>query len=180
MDNTQTGLAGEFYVLAQLVQRGLVATFILANTKGVDILVSNAELNRLFKIEVKTTDRNPHHEALFGDETFYHWAMSEKHERLRDANLFYCFVALRGYTQLPRFFVVPSSYVATYVREQHVFWLRTRQKSIVDTAMRRFRIPATDPLGFENNWGVLAGETVQEKHLVLSDPWFESRHSTQN
>ena len=63
MDNTQTGLA-RIYVLAQLVQRGLVATFTLANTKGVDILVSNSELNRLFKIEVKTTDRNPHHEAL--------------------------------------------------------------------------------------------------------------------
>ncbi len=106
--------------------------------------------------------------------------MSEKHERLGDANLFYCFVALRGYTQLPRFFVVPSIYVAAYVREQHAYWLRTRQRSIVDTAMRRFRIPTTDPLGFENNWGVLAGDTVQEKHLVLSDPWFESGHSTPN
>jgi hypothetical protein len=53
MDHTQTSLAGEFYVLAQLMQRGLVATLTLANTKGVDILVSNPELNRLFKIEVK-------------------------------------------------------------------------------------------------------------------------------
>jgi hypothetical protein len=57
MDNTQIGLAGEFYVLAQLVQRGLVASLTLANTKGVDILVSNARLNQLFKIEVKTSDR---------------------------------------------------------------------------------------------------------------------------
>ena len=178
MDNTQTGLAGEFYVLAQLVQRGLVATFTLANTKGVDILVSNAELNRLFKIEVKTTDRNPHHESLFVDEPCYHWAMSAKHELSRDANLLYCFVALRGRAQLPRFFVVPSLYVATYVREQHAYWLRTRQKSVADTTMRRFRIPATDPLGFENNWGVLAGETVQEKHLVLADPWFEPGRCT--
>jgi hypothetical protein len=49
MDNTQIGLAGEFYVLAQLVQHNLVATLTLANTKGVDILVANPELNRLFK-----------------------------------------------------------------------------------------------------------------------------------
>lgn len=34
MDNTQIGLAGEFYVLAQLVQRGLAASLTLANTKG--------------------------------------------------------------------------------------------------------------------------------------------------
>jgi hypothetical protein len=46
MDNTQIGLAGEFYVLAQLVQHNLVATLTLANTKGVDILVANPELNR--------------------------------------------------------------------------------------------------------------------------------------
>jgi hypothetical protein len=39
--------------------------------------------------------------------------------------------------------------------------------------MRLFRIPASDPLGFENNWGVLAGEVVQEKHQVLAEPWLE-------
>ena len=43
MDSTQIGLAGEFYVLAQLVQRGLMASLTLANAKGVDILVANAK-----------------------------------------------------------------------------------------------------------------------------------------
>jgi hypothetical protein len=173
MDNTQIGLAGEFYVLAQLVQHDLIATLTLANTKGVDILVANPELNRLFKIEVKTTDSDPRYESLFSNEPCYSWPMSAKHERLIDADLFYCFVVLRGCTQLPRFFIVPSRYVATYVRAQHAYWLRTRQKPVADTTMRRFRIPASDPLGFENNWVVLAEGAVQEKHLVLADPWFE-------
>ena len=79
---------------------------------------------------------------------------------------------LFGSTELPRFFIVPSRYVATYVREQHAYWLRTRQKP-VDTAMRMFRIPASDPRGFEKNWVVLAGAAVQEKHLVLAGPWRE-------
>jgi hypothetical protein len=173
MDNTQVGLAGEFYVLAQLVQHDLVATLTLANTKGVDILVANPELNRLFKIEVKTTVNSPRNGSIFANEPCYCWPMSAKHERVIDANLFYCFVVLRGCTQLPRFFIVPSRYVATYVREQHAYWLRTRQKPVADTAMRMFRIPASDPLGFENNWVVLAGEAVQEKHLVLAEPWLE-------
>jgi hypothetical protein len=173
MDNTQIGLAGEFYVLAQLVQHDLIATLTLANTKGVDILVANPDLNRLFKIEVKTTDSDPRYESLFANEPCYGWPMSTKHERLIDADLFYCFVVLRGCTQLPRFFIVPSRYVATYVRAQHAYWLRTRQKPVADTTMRRFRIPASDPLGFENNWVVLAEGAVQEKHLVLADPWFE-------
>jgi len=92
--------------------------------------------------------------------------MSAKHEHIVDAHLFYCFVALRGVEQLPRFFTVPSLYVATYVREQHAYWVRTRQRPVAETTMRRFRIPTSDPLGFENNWTVLAGEAVQEKHYI--------------
>jgi hypothetical protein len=173
MDSTQIGLAGEFYVLAQLVQHNLVATLTLANTKGVDILVANPELNRLFKIEVKTTASGPRYGSIFANEPCYAWPMSAKHECLIGEDLFYCFVVLRECTQLPRFFIVPSLYVATYVREQHAYWLRTRQKPVANTNMRLFRIPASDPLGFENNWGVLAGEAVQEKHRVLAEPWLD-------
>ena len=177
MDNTQIGLAGEFYVLAQLVQRGLVASLTLANTKGVGILVSYARLNQLFKIEVKTTDRGPRHESLFSNEPCYGWPMSAKHEHVVDANLFYCFVVLRGVEHLPRFFIVPSGYVAVYVREQHAYWLRTRQRAVAETAMRRFRIKTSDPLGFESNWAVLAGEPVPEKHRILVEAWFEPERS---
>ena len=140
-----------------------------------DILVSNAELNQLFKVEVKTTNRNPRRESLFAEEPCYAWPMGSKHERMVDSSLFYCFVALRGFEELPKFFVVPSLYVATYVREQHAYWLRTRQKPPAETSMRRFRISTSDPLGFENNWGVLAGEEVQKKHMTLAEPWFSPK-----
>jgi hypothetical protein len=39
MEYAQIGLAGEYYVLAQLAQRGLVGALTLGHTKGVDILV---------------------------------------------------------------------------------------------------------------------------------------------
>lgn len=55
MDSTNIGIAGEFYVLAQLAQRGLVASFTLANTKGIDIIVINPPLDHFIKLEVKTT-----------------------------------------------------------------------------------------------------------------------------
>lgn len=172
MDKTQLGLAGEFYVLAQLAQRGLVAALTLANTKGVDILVSNPELNRLFKVEVKTTDRGPAREKLFSEEPCYHWTMGAKHEREVDESLFYCFVLLQGNDLLPRFFIVPSAYAAAYVREQHAYWISSRQTVVGETTMRRFRIPVSDPLGFEGNWGVLAGDAVEATQLALCDPWF--------
>ena len=47
LDKTQIGLTGEYYVLAQLSARGFIATLTLGNTKGVDILVTNQDINKL-------------------------------------------------------------------------------------------------------------------------------------
>ena len=125
VDSTNIGIAGEFYVLAQLAQRGLIASFTLANTKAIDILVFDESLDNLCKLEVKTTNLSPRREALFSDEPVYSWPMSAKHEHVADPRLFFCFVVLQGPSTLPLFFIVPSSYVADYVREQHLHWLRT-------------------------------------------------------
>ena len=122
----------------------------LSNTKGVDILVSNQSLESLYKVEVKTTEKKPIRESLFGEKPAHCWMMSAKHERIRDRNLFYCFVALQSATTLPKFFIVPSSYVADYVRDQHLTWLASRKKEVAMTTLRRFRIPIDDPHKFEN------------------------------
>ncbi len=112
MDSTNIGIAGEFYVLAQLAQRGFVASFTLANTKGIDIIVINPPLDHFIKLEVKTTNKQPRKERPFSLDPVYAWPMSEKHETLSDPRTFYCFVVLQGPSMLPLFFVVPSSYVA--------------------------------------------------------------------
>lgn len=155
MSNALTGLAGEYYVLAQLAHRNLVATMTLSNTKGVDILVTNQELNKLFKVEVKTTKSKPGKSSLFGDGKYYKWVMNKNNEDARQSNLFYCFVALQGYEELPRIFVVPSNYVGDYLKSQHKIWLNApRDNPVRDTSMRNFRIDEQDPEGFQNNWEV--------------------------
>jgi hypothetical protein len=172
VDSTNIGLAGEFYVLAQLAQRGLVASFTLANTKAVDILVFNEGIDHLFKLEVKTTNKPPRRESLFSADPVYSWPMSAKHEHIADPRLFFCFVALQGLSTLPLFFVVPSSYVADYVREQHLYWLRTRTRAVEPTnKMRQFRIHPSDPLGFKDNWSVLSGQPPSPHQLKLSESW---------
>ncbi len=153
MDKTQTGLAGEYYALAQLTQRGLIATLTLGNTKGVDILVTNQNLNKLYKVEVKTSSTKPGKAKLFGDGMFLSWTMSKKHEHATDPNLVYCFIKLREVTELPQFFIVPSKDVAEYVRWQHQYWLSTN-KSRIDSNMRQFRIPVEDPKRYEGNWAL--------------------------
>jgi hypothetical protein len=103
MDITSIALAGEYYVLAQLAHRGLVGTMTLSNPQGVDILVSNPSLESLFKVEVKTTERKPSCEKLFGEVAAYGWVMSSKHETISEKKLYYCFVALEGEIKMPAF-----------------------------------------------------------------------------
>ena len=93
--------------LAQLAQRGFVASFTLANTKGIDILVINPSLNHFVKLEVKTTNKPPGKERTFCPDPAYAWPMSEKHETISDPRTFYCFVVLQGHSTLPLFFIVP-------------------------------------------------------------------------
>lgn len=156
MDKSQIGLAGEFYVLAQLSARGFIATLTLGHTKGVDILVTNQEINRLFKVEVKTTYKPPSKETLFSKKPLFRWPMSKKHEDICDENLIYCFVNISSTDILPKFFLVPSKDVAKYVKWQHKFWLSKRTNVVRDTTMRRFRIEIDDPNGYENNWDIFS------------------------
>ncbi len=154
MNKSLTGLAGEYYVLAQLTHRGLVASLTLSTTKAVDILVTNQELNKLFKVEVKTTEKSAYSERHLGTTRFWMWPMSKNHEDIFDDKLYYCFVALIGIDKLPRFFIVLSSDVAKYVRKEHEYYLETRKRPVKETSIRKFRIPINDPHGYENNWEV--------------------------
>jgi len=153
-DNVQIALAGEYHVLAQLAQRGLIGSLTLSNTKGVDILVFDPQKERFFRVEVKTTHLSPVYERLFGAERFYIWQMKEKHETCGHPNLIFCFVHLRPPAERPDFFLVPSAVVAEYVRWQHQRWLDTRNTPVASTSMRKFRIEESDPRGYKENWTI--------------------------
>jgi len=53
-DNNFIVLAGEFAVLSQWSLRGYDANLTLGHTKGIDILVSDPESGKMFKMEMKT------------------------------------------------------------------------------------------------------------------------------
>src|SRR6478672_3943790 len=96
INSNNVSLAGEFAVLAQLALRGYVANMTLGHTKGIDILVANPDTGRMRKIEVKTSQKP----------LKYGWVMSEKHERINDPDLFFCFVNITSDSTF-RFFIVP-------------------------------------------------------------------------
>lgn len=54
-----SGLAGEFFVLAELLKRGYQASFTLGNAKTVDIFSSDPKTGKTVRIQVKTNSGKP-------------------------------------------------------------------------------------------------------------------------
>jgi hypothetical protein len=134
-------LAGEFAVLSRLALWGYDANLTLGRTKEVDILISNPKTNELYQLEVKTNLRSPKKPSvskIFGP-YLSDWIMNEKHEKISRPELWYCFVAIDLSTQNARFFIVPSSIVSKYVKDEHLLWLDMTLNG-KDTSMRLFRI----------------------------------------
>src|SRR5258706_3398486 len=139
-----TGVAGEYFVAAELSRRGYVASVTLRNTRGMDVIATNADASRSVGISVKTNKTNKKD-----------WMVNEQAESFQSETLFYVFVNLKGVGENPSYHVVPSKVVATSVYESHRAWLSGRKKSgdaRKDSSMRRF----TDPeCKYEDRWDLL-------------------------
>jgi hypothetical protein len=58
LNTVLAGVSGEYFVAAELSRRGYIASITLRNTKGVDILCSNADATKAVGIQVKRLCRN--------------------------------------------------------------------------------------------------------------------------
>lgn len=54
IDSSIKGLAGTYYVAAELSRRGYIVSLTSENTKAVDLLVTNVDSNKIALIQVKT------------------------------------------------------------------------------------------------------------------------------
>jgi len=141
-------LAGEFLVLAELARRRLDGTLTFGSSKEVDILVLNRRTGRTFKVEVKTTEGRSRGSKLFG--RHYSWLMNEKHGRITDEDLVYCFVLLDPHSKGPterRILLVPAVEVARYIRWNQRYWereQRAKRRRGKVSQLRQFRFPAEE------------------------------------
>ena len=127
---TLSGVAGEYFVAAELSRRGCIASITLRNTKGVDILAANEEGTKTALVQVKTNKGSKRS-----------WILSSKAEGVSDSKLFYVFVALSGVGSLPSYHVVPSAVVAQRTARSHKEWLAGAKADGTarrDTPMRKF------------------------------------------
>lgn len=138
-----TGVAGEYLVAGELSRRGYVASITLRNTRGIDILVSNADATKSVGIQVKTNQGRDKK-----------WILNAKAEKDAAANLFYVFVRL-NHLAAPEYHVVPRAAVAKYVSEDHKQWLSSlgrKGQARKDSAIRNF-IDKDDT--YLNRWDLL-------------------------
>ena len=123
-----------------------------------DIIASDPETGKMFRLEVKTRyDNKPTRSKLFGRALT--WVMGAKHEAIKDPNLYYCFVNIEKEAKTFKVYIVPGDTVAKYVKEQHQFW--RKETNGKDSNVRQFRLGLADggylidtPLAknYENNW----------------------------
>jgi len=126
-----TGIAGEYFVAGELSRRGYMASITLRNNDSIDIHASNLKENKIFAIQVKTSQYSGRK-----------WPVGKKAERLHSNNMFYIFVAFKKIDERPEYFIVPSKDVAIQVKDGHKKWLETPGKkgqAHKDTSMRQFR-----------------------------------------
>lgn len=134
----QSGVAGEYFVAAELARRGYVASLTLRNTRGIDVLASSADATRNVAIQVKATQGD--HDS---------WLVNAKDAKSAATNLFYVFVSMRGLKE-PRYYIVPRRDVVRYAEANHRRWLAGRKRdgsARKDTPMRKFADPEGKYLG---------------------------------
>jgi len=126
-----TGIAGEYFVAGELSIRGFMASVTLRNNDSIDIHASKLSDGKIFAIQVKTNQN--------GNRS---WPLSKKAESQKSENLFYIFVSLKGLTERPEYFIVPSKHIADSMKAGHAKWLSTPGKQgqpHKDTNIRNFQ-----------------------------------------
>ena len=110
------GNAGEFYVLAQLAQRGYIAGKTDDGQTLIDVIATDPDTLNTVNIQVKTTRDG-------GQK----WVMGTKN-RFPYKGLWYVFVSIKNPSQLPNFYVFSSEEVAQLVEARYQYWLKKPKK----------------------------------------------------
>ena len=128
MWNKNLGNAGEFYVLAQLAQRGYIAGKTDDGQTLIDVIATDEESLRTVNIQVKTTGANS---------KVPQWVMSKKNEQPHDS-LWYVLVEGQSQKTLPNFYIFHSSEGGPCIEKDHQDYLE-RNDHRSDSSVRKFR-----------------------------------------
>jgi len=145
-----TGTAGVYFVASWLAAKGFHAAPTFGNAPSVDILVGDPNGAATLSLQVKTsrwalrtrgrgTNKYPDH---------YEWDIGERSAKLRQPDLFFALVDLKGVkADLPDVFIIPSDIICKAFDRPY----------FKSGGKRRWRYhPKVDSISqFKNNWKIL-------------------------
>lgn len=133
LSKTLSGVAGEYFVAAEICRHGMVAAVTLRNTRGIDIIATRPD-NTSVTIQVKTVQKGG-----------AKWMLSKDDEKSGRPNHFYVFVILHGHNGRPDYWIVGADYLGRYLRKHHRKWMSLKRRDggmHKDSPMRIFGSPS--------------------------------------
>ena len=137
VDGQITGLAGELFVAAELLKRGIQTSVTFGNAKAIDLLASNSRTKRSFVVQVKALREKNF--FLIG------------HNRV-EPNHIYVFVLLNKPGQSVQYFVVPGIDLHTEPEKFSKWFTVEKMPGIHSNLLAG--------LGYENAWDFFHAENA--------------------
>ncbi len=140
------GVAGEYYVTAELSRRGAIATITSKNTPDFDVIGSNKDGSKIVTLQVK---------AGRADTGGFIVGSSEMPEY--PSNSFYVFVLMKE-SNPPEYWVIPQNIVANIAETNYQNWIKGRpEKSKKAPRKFEWRYLKSDKFKekYFNNWNQL-------------------------
>lgn len=145
LTNQQVGYAGENFVAAEIHRRGGYAVTFSGNMKGIDLLASDVEHERVISIQVKTKT------AGTWQTTIKH---GKKQEEPEDVSKFWIFVDLGK--DNPEYYIVAAWWIENDIYTNHAKYLAEHggKRAKSDTSTHH-AIPIKRIADWKDNWEVL-------------------------
>ena len=136
-DGQISGLAGELFVAAELLKRGLQTSVTFGNAKAIDLLAYNPATKKSFVVQVKTLRTENY--FLIG------------HSRV-DPGHVYVFVLLNKPGEQVRYFVVPGKVLRSEPEQFERYFTIEKMPGIHSKVLAK--------LGYENAWSVFGEDAA--------------------
>ncbi len=155
---TLVGNAGEYYVMAELLKRGVIAALAPRNSPAFDILATKGDKTVRIRVKTKSEEYNG-----------WHWMAKNDGSHFRDLynkDDFIVLVNLTEETSRLEFFILPTIIVDKWLKDDFEKWVNTPgAKGQPHNPNNRFRHlkfqDYSDHLSFyKNNWNILWADII--------------------
>ena len=150
---TLIGNAGEYYVMAELLKRGIIAALAPRNAPAFDILATNTKKTVSIRVKTKSEQYDAWQWVIKKDGDIFNY--------LQDEDDFSILVNLTEKTENMNYFIIPTKILNDWLIQDYEEWIRTPGRGgrphSPDNKKRNLERNKYDVKlkDYENNWNIL-------------------------